>query len=79
MIASSRRIRRPVQLSFAPVVKRVAPAVVNVYASRTIQEDVSPFFSDPFFRQFFGARSATSRTRASSARSAPASSSAPMA
>ena len=43
-----------VQLSFAPVVKRVAPAVVNVYASRTIQEEVSPFFSDPFFRQFFG-------------------------
>jgi Do/DeqQ family serine protease len=43
-----------VQLSFAPIVKRVAPAVVNVYASRTVQQSVSPFFSDPFFRQFFG-------------------------
>ncbi len=43
-----------VQLSFAPIVKRVAPAVVNVYASRTIRQSVSPFFSDPFFRQFFG-------------------------
>jgi S1-C subfamily serine protease len=42
------------QLSFAPVVKRVSPAVVNVYASRTVQQQVSPFFSDPFFRQFFG-------------------------
>ena len=42
-----------VQLSFAPVVKRVAPAVVNVYASRTIAPQASPFFSDPFFRQFF--------------------------
>ncbi|HVY19002.1 MAG TPA: Do family serine endopeptidase [Bauldia sp.] len=42
------------QLSFAPVVKRVSPAVVNVYASRTIQQQTSPFFSDPFFRQFFG-------------------------
>ena len=42
------------QLSFAPVVKRVAPAVVNVYASRTVQQSMSPFFSDPFFRQFFG-------------------------
>jgi Do/DeqQ family serine protease len=42
------------QLSFAPIVKRVAPAVVNVYASRTVQRQVSPFFSDPFFRQFFG-------------------------
>jgi Do/DeqQ family serine protease len=42
------------QLSFAPIVKRVAPAVVNVYASRTVAPQVSPFFSDPFFRQFFG-------------------------
>src|SRR5437868_1093507 len=42
-----------VQLSFAPVVKRVAPAVVNVYASRTVAAQASPFFSDPFFRQFF--------------------------
>jgi Do/DeqQ family serine protease len=43
-----------VQLSFAPIVKRVAPTVVNVYASRTVQQRVSPFFNDPFFRQFFG-------------------------
>jgi Do/DeqQ family serine protease len=43
-----------VQLSFSPIVKRVAPAVVNVYASRTVQRQTSPFFSDPFFRQFFG-------------------------
>lgn len=43
-----------VQLSFAPIVRQVAPAVVNVYASRTVQRQVSPFFSDPFFRQFFG-------------------------
>jgi Do/DeqQ family serine protease len=42
------------QLSFAPVVKRVAPAVVNVYASRTVVQQQSPFFADPFFRQFFG-------------------------
>ncbi len=42
------------QLSFAPVVKRVAPAVVNVYAARVI-ENRSPFMDDPVFRQFFGA------------------------
>lgn len=40
--------------SFAPLVKRVAPAVVNVYASRTVQRQASPFLDDPFFRQFFG-------------------------
>jgi S1-C subfamily serine protease len=44
-----------VQLSFAPVVKRVAPAVVNVYARSVAQVQVNPLFSDPFFSQFFGA------------------------
>lgn len=43
-------------LSFAPIVKRVAPAVVNIHASRTVERRVSPFFSDPFFRRFFGDR-----------------------
>src|SRR6201997_2609128 len=42
------------QLSFAPVVKRVAPAVVNVYAARIVANN-NPFMADPFFRQFFGA------------------------
>jgi Do/DeqQ family serine protease len=42
------------QLSFAPVVKRVASAVVNVYAARVV-ENRNPFMSDPLFRQFFGA------------------------
>jgi len=41
------------QLSFAPVVKRVAPAVVNVYATHVVQNN-NPLMSDPFFRQFFG-------------------------
>jgi Do/DeqQ family serine protease len=40
-------------LSFAPIVKRVAPAVVNVYAARVV-ENQNPFLADPFFRQFFG-------------------------
>ncbi|MBV8978771.1 MAG: Do family serine endopeptidase [Alphaproteobacteria bacterium] len=43
-----------VQLSFAPVVKRVAPAVVNVYTRSVVQAPVNPFLNDPFFRQFFG-------------------------
>jgi Do/DeqQ family serine protease len=41
------------QLSFAPVVQRVAPAVVNVYAQHVV-ENQNPFMADPFFRQFFG-------------------------
>jgi len=45
-----------IKLSFAPIVKKVAPAVVNVYASRKVvqRRQVSPFFDDPFFRRFFG-------------------------
>ncbi len=46
--------RNEVMLSYAPVVKRVAPAVVNVYASRVEQRPRNAFFDDPVFRQFFG-------------------------
>ena len=41
-------------LSFAPVVKKVRPAVVNVYASRVDRAPRNPLFDDPIFRQFFG-------------------------
>jgi Do/DeqQ family serine protease len=41
------------QLSFAPIVKRVAPAVVNVYAARVV-ENRNPLLDDPVFRRFFG-------------------------
>jgi Do/DeqQ family serine protease len=40
--------------SFAPVVKRVAPAVVNVYVRHRVEQTVSPFFDDPFFSRLFG-------------------------
>lgn len=43
-----------VRLSFAPVVRAVAPSVVNVYATRIEQQAVSPFANDPFFSRFFG-------------------------
>ena len=46
--------RAEVQYSFAPIVKRAAPAVVNVYVKRRIKRRYSPFFDDPFFRRFFG-------------------------
>src|ERR1700727_103358 len=43
-----------VRLSFAPVVKKVTPAVVNVYASRVETAARNPLFDDPIFRRFFG-------------------------
>jgi Do/DeqQ family serine protease len=46
--------RQAVQWSYAPIVQKVAPAVVNVYASRTAKVVRNPMLDDPFFQQFFG-------------------------
>ncbi len=46
-----------IDLSFAPLVKQVAPAVVNVFTKRVVREQArSPFANDPFFQRFFGDR-----------------------
>ncbi|MFV0368947.1 MAG: Do family serine endopeptidase [Hyphomicrobiaceae bacterium] len=46
--------RQMVQYSFAPVVRKTAPAVVNVYVSSRVKTVTSPFAGDPFFERFFG-------------------------
>ncbi|MBV9955520.1 MAG: DegQ family serine endoprotease [Pseudolabrys sp.] len=53
---SDRRVpgQGELRLSYVPVVQRVAPAVVNVYAARVVQNR-NPLFDDPIFRRFFGA------------------------
>ncbi|NEU11498.1 Do family serine endopeptidase [Methylobacterium sp. BTF04] len=43
-----------VQLSFAPVVKRAAPSVVNVYASHVDARGTTRNAMDEFMRRFFG-------------------------
>jgi len=49
--------RAQIELSFAPLVKHVAPAVVNVFTKRVVREQArSPFANDPFFQRFFGDR-----------------------
>jgi Do/DeqQ family serine protease len=40
------------KLSYAPIVQRVQPAVVNVYAAKMMQRN--PLLDDPIFRRFFG-------------------------
>jgi Do/DeqQ family serine protease len=46
--------------TFAPVVKRAMPAVVNISSSKVVKEQGEEggqgLFNDPFFRQFFGGR-----------------------
>ena len=46
--------REMVQYSFAPIVRKATPAVVNVYVQRRVQAFNSPLANDPFFRKFFG-------------------------
>jgi Do/DeqQ family serine protease len=52
-----------IKQSFAPVVKKAAPAVVNVYVRHRVEQTVSPFFNDPFFGQLFGERFGIPRER----------------
>jgi Do/DeqQ family serine protease len=58
LAASAQERRLPtspteLRLSYAPVVQRAAPAVVNVYAAKTVSVR-NPLFDDPIFRRFFG-------------------------
>ena len=56
--------KQEITLSFAPLVKRTAPAVVNVYAKTVVQQPQgnSPF-DDPFFKKFFGLEGKAGRPR----------------
>jgi Do/DeqQ family serine protease len=53
--AQERRLptQTELRLSYAPVVQHVAPAVVNVYAAKVVQNR-NPLLDDPIFRRFFG-------------------------
>ena len=50
--------REAARMSFAPVVKKATPAVVNVFSRRVIRNPgAAALFNDPFFRRFFGDQS----------------------
>jgi Do/DeqQ family serine protease len=56
LAAQERRVPQSpaeLRLSYAPIVQRVQPAVVNVYAAKVVQNR-NPFLDDPIFRRFFG-------------------------
>ena len=56
VLAQDRRVpasQAELRLSYAPIVQRVQPAVVNVYAAKVVQNH-NPFMDDPIFRRFFG-------------------------
>jgi Do/DeqQ family serine protease len=54
--AQDRRVpasQNELRLSYAPIVQRVTPAVVNVYAAKVVKNR-NPLLDDPVFRRFFG-------------------------
>ncbi|MBY0291952.1 MAG: Do family serine endopeptidase [Alphaproteobacteria bacterium] len=54
-IKDVRRLREERVDSYAPTVKKVIPAVVNIYATHHAKGEYpfSPFMQDPFFKQFY--------------------------
>jgi Do/DeqQ family serine protease len=44
----------PLGPDFSGIARRATPAVVNISALQVYRTERSPFFSDPFFREFFG-------------------------
>ncbi|CAK0769405.1 Periplasmic serine endoprotease DegP-like [Azospirillaceae bacterium] len=57
--------REQITWSFAPLVKRAAPAVVNIFTRKVVRErPMGLFFDDPVFRQFFGGESPFGAPRA---------------
>lgn len=53
------------QLSLAPLVQRVTPAVVNIAAVYPSPQAQNPLLRDPYFRRFFGVPDAALRPRLS--------------
>ncbi len=43
----------PREVSLAPLVKQVSPAVVNISTRGTVEVENNPMLQDPFFRRFF--------------------------
>ncbi|WP_169568539.1 Do family serine endopeptidase [Sneathiella limimaris] len=58
VVAENRQVpsnRDEITLSFAPLVKEAAPAVVNIFTKKRVSQRARPsIFNDPFFEQFFG-------------------------
>lgn len=52
-----------IQLSFVPLVKQAAPAVVNIYAKKITQTRRNTFMDDPFFQRFFESGQPESRVQ----------------
>lgn len=48
-------------VSYADAVGQAAPAVVNIFTTKVVEQRINPLFDDPFFRRFFGDSAAPRR------------------
>ena len=52
--AAPRVLRGPAEPSLSPLVKKTAPAVVNIATLQPSPAEQNPLLQDPFFRRYFG-------------------------
>tara|TARA_R110001599_G_scaffold70738_6_gene198021 strand:+ start:272 stop:1687 length:1416 start_codon:yes stop_codon:yes gene_type:complete len=52
-----------IMLSFAPLVKKAVPAVVNIFTKTRVTQTRPSLFDDPFFKRFFGGNFGPPRQR----------------
>ncbi|KAB7623836.1 Do family serine endopeptidase [Alkalilimnicola sp. S0819] len=50
-------------VSYSAAVEQAAPAVVNIFTSKTVSASRNPLLDDPLFRRFFGDRRPENRSR----------------
>lgn len=52
-------------VSYTEAVTKAAPAVVNIYTTKTVTRKLHPFFNDPFFKRFLGSGASQKRLESS--------------
>ncbi len=55
--------QQQIMLSFAPLVKKAVPAVVNIFTKTRVTQTRPSLFDDPFFKRFFGGNFGPPRQR----------------
>jgi Do/DeqQ family serine protease len=56
--------QQEIRLSYAPLVKKAAPAVVNIFTKTKVKQSTQPnLFNDPFYEQFFGRSAKTPKNK----------------
>lgn len=63
LTVSQAPLSQPIQATFQPAIKKAAPAVVNIYTTKTTALTQHFLLDDPLFRRFFGIQPPANRER----------------